>query len=59
MSKRKPNKKRVKYFIKSEKQAIREYHVYDSDKGIKEIEHDEKHHKKFWEKRLKKLKKMS
>lgn len=58
--KKKLTRRTVKYFIKDEAQAAKGYHKYSkADKGIKEIELDEVSHKKFFQRKLKKMKKVS
>lgn len=47
----KPSKKKVKYFIKDEKHAAKEYHKYE----LHNLEKDERKHKKFLQKKLKKM----
>lgn len=47
----KPSKKKVKYLIKDEKKAAKEYHRY----GFHNLEKDERKHKKYLQKKLKKM----
>jgi hypothetical protein len=47
----KPSKRKVKYFIKDEKKAAKEYHHY----GLHNLEKDERKHKRFLQKKLKKM----
>ena len=48
--KKTPSEKRLKYLIKDEQKASNEYKKY----GFKSLSNDEKRHKKFLEKKLKK-----
>lgn len=52
---KKLTKKKLQYFIKDEKHAVKEYHHY----GLHNLEKDERKHKKFLEKKLKKMRKVS
>lgn len=47
----KPSKKKMKYFISDEKKAVKEYHKYK----LHNLEKDERKHKKFLQKKLKKM----
>lgn len=42
--------KKEKYFLKDEKKAAREYHEY----GLHELEKDERKHKRFFQKKIRK-----
>lgn len=56
MIKKKLSRRTVKAFIKDEEQAAHSYHPYEkTDKGIKEIEFDEISHKKFFQRKLKRM----
>jgi rubrerythrin len=51
----KPSKKKLKYFIKDEKQASKTYIKY----GFPNLAKDERKHKRFLQKKLKRMKKIS
>jgi hypothetical protein len=58
--KKKLTRRAVKAFIKDEIQAAHGYHPYSkANRGIKEIELDEVSHKKFFQRKLKKMKRVS
>jgi hypothetical protein len=59
MTRKKLTKRKTKYFIREEIKAAKEYHPYIADREIKEIEHDEKHHRKVFTRKLKKMRKVS
>jgi hypothetical protein len=45
----KPTKAKLKYFLKDEKKAVKEYHKY----GLHNLEKDEAKHRRFLAKKLK------